>query len=126
VSRPPEEIRATVLAVAEGCAALRGTAPPRAELLEIVDARGPGFGSASAAETEAALFALHTEGYLLDPTYGAEAFALAIERARRATGPIVWWHTGGVLPAGAWLTRLAPEPTAVPTTAVPTTAGRRP
>ncbi|GAA1840311.1 D-cysteine desulfhydrase family protein [Pseudonocardia ailaonensis] len=140
VSRSPEEIRATVLDLADRCAALRGTAPPRPELLEIVDARGPGFGAASAAETEAALLALRTEGLLLDPTYGAEAFAEVLHRAGAPTraepgpdsrtglaeAPIVWWHTGGVLPAGAWLARQGSIGSPAPAHRAPIPSGRRP
>lgn len=98
VSRPPEEIRATVLALAGQCAALRGTSAPSANRLELVDARGPGFGRATPREELRALVALRTEGFLLDTTYGAEAFAVAVDLATRRR-PVVWWHTGGLIPA---------------------------
>ncbi|MDT7705250.1 MAG: hypothetical protein QOG20_857 [Pseudonocardiales bacterium] len=106
VSRPPAEIRATVLALAAQCAALRGTPAPRPDLLEIIDARGPGFGNVTPLETERARLALRTEGFLLDPTYGAEAFSVAVDRVRgHETGPVLWWHTGGVVPASSWVSR---------------------
>lgn len=101
VSRPPDQMRATVRALAQQCAALRGTAAPRDDRLELVDARGPGFGAVTRTEQDRARTALHTEGFLLDATYGAEAFAVAVERARRGRSAVVWWHTGGVVPAVA-------------------------
>lgn len=110
VSRPPDEITARVLALARDTAALAGTPPPRPELLTIVDARGPGFGVASAADRAAADVARRTEGLLLDDTYGAKAFAVALGFLCRRdpgpdppgtdpTGPVLLWHTGGVASA---------------------------
>ncbi|GAA5164191.1 D-cysteine desulfhydrase [Pseudonocardia eucalypti] len=96
VSRPPEEIGARVRRLARECAELLGTAEP-AGRLEIVDARGPGFGTASALERDRARLALRTEGLLLDETYGAEAFSASVDRL--AGGPVLFWHTGGLLPA---------------------------
>jgi 1-aminocyclopropane-1-carboxylate deaminase/D-cysteine desulfhydrase-like pyridoxal-dependent ACC family enzyme len=103
VSRPPAAARATVLATATRCAELRGGPPPRPGQLELVDAVGAGFGRTSAREDELALVALHTEGLLLDATYGAKAFAVAVDRLH--SGPVVWWHTGGVVPAVARTTK---------------------
>jgi 1-aminocyclopropane-1-carboxylate deaminase/D-cysteine desulfhydrase-like pyridoxal-dependent ACC family enzyme len=107
VSRPLPEITAMVHALAEECAELLGNPPPCAELLEIVDARGPGFGVASPADRAAARLALHAEGLLLDDTYGAKAFAVLIERLCVANGLVVFWHTGGLVPAVAALERQA-------------------
>ena len=102
VSRPPAEARTAVLGLARECAALRGTAAPDPAQLELVDARGPGFGHLTKLERERARLALHTDGLLLDATYGAEAFSIALDRVRaRPRGPVVWWHTGGVVPAVA-------------------------
>ncbi|GEL20140.1 1-aminocyclopropane-1-carboxylate deaminase/D-cysteine desulfhydrase [Pseudonocardia asaccharolytica] len=99
VSRPPEEIAARVHALAAGCAALLGTTPPRPDACTFVDARGSGFGIASELERERARLALHTEGLLLDETYGAEALSVAVDRLADGAGAVVWWHTGGILPA---------------------------
>ncbi|MFN2478626.1 MAG: 1-aminocyclopropane-1-carboxylate deaminase/D-cysteine desulfhydrase [Pseudonocardiaceae bacterium] len=99
VSRPPQEIAGNVRALGEACARLLGNPPPHPELLEIVDARGLGFGIASSADRAAARLALHTEGLLLDDTYGAKAFAVLTQRAGAAGGPVVFWHTGGLVPA---------------------------
>lgn len=101
VSRPLSQIADRVAELAGECAALLGTPAPA--LPELVDARGAGFGVASQRERECARFALHTEGLLLDHTYGAEAFAALVDRLPVA-GPAVYWHTGGTIPAIAILT----------------------
>jgi 1-aminocyclopropane-1-carboxylate deaminase/D-cysteine desulfhydrase-like pyridoxal-dependent ACC family enzyme len=96
VSRPLPDIAAHVAALAVECAALLGgpvPAPP-----EWLDARGPGFGVASPRDRDAARLALRTEGLLLDDTYGAKAFAALLDRPP-GPGPVVFWHTGGLLPA---------------------------
>jgi 1-aminocyclopropane-1-carboxylate deaminase/D-cysteine desulfhydrase-like pyridoxal-dependent ACC family enzyme len=104
VSRPLAEIRDRVLTLAAECAALLGGPPPRPGQLDMVDARGTGFGRVTALEEGRARLALRTEGLLLDATYGAEAFSVAVERLRdRPAGPVVWWHTGGVVPATEWV-----------------------
>ncbi len=101
VSRPLARIEARVWELATGCAQVLGTPVPTGGL-EIVDARGAGFGVASAGERERARLALQTEGLLLDHTYGAQALHLALEWT--ATGSVLFWHTGGLLPAVAMLT----------------------
>lgn len=109
VSRPPSETRARVLHLARGCSALRGAAGPDPDAVEIVDARGPGFGVAAPGDREAAGLALRTEGLLLDDTYGAKAFAVLLDRLRAGVpGPALYWHTGGVVSALAHL-QAAPE-----------------
>lgn len=99
VSRPLEEIRAKVDDLAAGCAALLGTPAPDPAQLTMVDARGPGFGSATDRERMHAREALWAEGLLLDETYGAEAFSAVVDLVDRPEGPVLWWHTGGLLPA---------------------------
>lgn len=102
VSRPPAEITARVHELARDCAALLGTPPPDPARLEVLDARGAGFGRAAPHELDRARLALHTEGLLLDRTYGAQAVSAMIDRLP-ATGPVVYWHTGGLVPAvAAW------------------------
>lgn len=104
VSRSPEEISSHIAELARQCASALGTAAPRLDLLEIVDGRGPGFGVASAADRDARRLALHTEGLLLDDTYGAKAFAATVDQLpRRRSRPVVYWHTGGLIPAVAAL-----------------------
>jgi D-cysteine desulfhydrase len=97
VSRPPDEIGARIVELAGAAAALVGAPPPDPGLLEVVDGRGPGFGVASAAGRDAARQALHSDGLLLDDTYGAKALAVLLARPGR--GPAVYWHTGGVASA---------------------------
>ncbi|MEJ3655265.1 pyridoxal-phosphate dependent enzyme [Actinomycetes bacterium KLBMP 9759] len=104
VSRPPAAIAARVGQLARECADLLSGPPPLVP--EIVDARGPGFGSATPHERERARLALRVEGLLLDETYGAEAFAAASDRV--GNGPVVYWHTGGALPALGSITKGAP------------------
>lgn len=117
VSRPRDEIDARVRELAAGCAELCGTPEPDPSRIEVVDARGPGFGVASARDRAAAEFALHTEGLLLDDTYGAKAFAVALDRLRGGEpGPVLYWHTGGVSSA---LAHLVPEPVRIPAPADP-------
>jgi 1-aminocyclopropane-1-carboxylate deaminase/D-cysteine desulfhydrase-like pyridoxal-dependent ACC family enzyme len=103
VSRPPDAIAAHVDELARGCATLLGTRAPTPGRLELVDARGAGFGTASPRERERAAIALHAEGLLLDGTYGAQAFSAAVDRLPTAEGPVVYWHTGGLAPAIAAL-----------------------
>lgn len=100
VSRPPEAVAERVRDLARCCAELLGTPVPAPDACEIVDARGPGFGIGSAEDHEAADLALRTEGLLLDDTYGAKAFAVAVRRLRAGDGaPLLFWHTGGVVSA---------------------------
>jgi len=117
VSRPPEEIIPKVLDLARACAAALGTAPPREDRLEVVDHRGPGFGRASVADRDAAATVLRTEGLLLDDTYGAKAFAVALARLRSGPDhdePVVLWHTGGVASALTHLGATVPATTGAP------------
>jgi D-cysteine desulfhydrase len=100
VSRPVDEISAKVLHLAERCTTVLGGPRPRTGLLEFVDARGPGFGKPSDDDRAAGLLALETEGLLLDSTYTAKSFAVLLARLRSgAAGPVVFWHTGGLVPA---------------------------
>jgi len=60
--------------------------------LLVVDARGRGYGHPTAAgESARALAAEH--GLVLDPTYGAKAFAVLPDCARRGFRRVVFWHT---------------------------------
>jgi 1-aminocyclopropane-1-carboxylate deaminase/D-cysteine desulfhydrase-like pyridoxal-dependent ACC family enzyme len=101
VSRPVDQATEEIAALAGGCAALLGV---DAGPFELIDARGPGFGQPSEAGERAASVALRTEGLLLDPVYTAKAFAVVLDLVESGTaGPIVFWHTGGVLSAAACL-----------------------
>lgn len=100
VSRPLHEITATVHQLAAGCAAALGCPGPDLGRLEMTDAIGPGFGIPSARDLAAAQTALRTEGLFLDHTYTAKALAVLLARLRAGVGgPVVFWHTGGLVPA---------------------------
>ena len=96
VSRPPGECRGRVLLLAEECASLLGVPPPRDDNVEVLDARGPGYGVPSAEGAEAADLAAGTEGLLLDPVFTAKAMGALIGMVRQGRdGPLVFIHTGG-------------------------------
>ena len=65
--------------------------------IQLVDARGPGHGVASAAGERAADTALRTEGLVVDPVYTAKT--LAVLRRLADEHSAVFWHTGGLLDA---------------------------
>ena len=65
--------------------------------MELVDARGPGYGVASADGDAAAGLVEATEGLLLDPVFTAKAMAaLAGTVGPGLSGPAVFVHTGGM------------------------------
>ena len=82
--------------LAAGCLALLAgdRAAVRADV-EIADVRGPGHGLPSAEGAAAAGLAMRTEGLMVDPVYTAKALSLLASRP--GTGPVVFWHTGGLL-----------------------------
>lgn len=109
VSRPPGEAARRVLQLARDCLALL-TGPGQhdgegagqaaavaAGDFDLVDARGPGHGMASADGDYAADAALRAEGLVVDPVYTAKALAAlgGVAAGRSA----VFWHTGGLLDA---------------------------
>jgi 1-aminocyclopropane-1-carboxylate deaminase/D-cysteine desulfhydrase-like pyridoxal-dependent ACC family enzyme len=96
VSRPPAECHDRVLRLARGCAALLRSPTPQERDVELVDARGPGYGAASAHGDAAASLAAATEGLLLDPVFTAKAMAVLVATiAKGLPGPAVFVHTGG-------------------------------
>lgn len=97
VSRPSEQMRQGVLALARACADRLGLAAPAASDVDLRDLRGPGFGVPSERDRESARLALRHEGLLLDHTYGAKAMSLVRTLlAEGAPTPVVFWHTGGL------------------------------
>lgn len=104
VSRPVDRAGPEVAALAAGGAALLAVHAPADDVVELVDARGAGFGIPSKVGEQAAAAALAAEGLLLDPVYTAKAFAVVLDLVERGVdGPIVFWHTGGLLSAVAHL-----------------------
>lgn len=104
VSRPIEEMRETVLALARAGARTLGTPPPKAADVDLRDAVGPGFGLPSNEDRASADLGLRSEGLLLDPTYTAKAMTVLRALITERPGPFVFWHTGGLSSA---LTALA-------------------
>jgi 1-aminocyclopropane-1-carboxylate deaminase/D-cysteine desulfhydrase-like pyridoxal-dependent ACC family enzyme len=93
-SRPAAQMSRRVRELAGECLAL--LAGDRAPAhVDIADVRGPGHGLPSAEGAAAAEVALRTEGLLADPVYTAKALPLLAGQP----GPVVFWHTGGVLDA---------------------------
>jgi D-cysteine desulfhydrase len=100
VSRPPEECRERVLRLAVECGALLGWPSAEPGRVEIRDARGAGYGTASAAGAQAARLAVRTDGLLLDPVFTAKAFGELLSLIRAGLqGPAVFVHTGGTAAA---------------------------
>jgi D-cysteine desulfhydrase len=96
VSRPLAECRDRVLRLARGCAALLRSPAPEERDVDLVDARGPGYGVASREGDAAARLAAATEGLLLDPVFTAKAMAVLVATVRAGLpGPAVFVHTGG-------------------------------
>ncbi len=111
VSRPAPQIRAELLALAGQCAELIHGPAVRDADLHLIDAVGPGFGRPTAADLCNIRLALHSDGVLFDPTYGAKALtAVAGLVADGERSPIVLWHGGGT-PAA--VTLLAANPLAM-------------
>jgi D-cysteine desulfhydrase len=101
VSRPVDETAERVLDLARQVAQRGGEPAPQPADVEIVDARGPGHGVASPAGSVAAAHALRWAGLVLDPVYTAKA--LAVVPSVGTDGPVLFWHTGGLLDAVAAL-----------------------
>lgn len=97
VSRPVPECEHRVLRLACAAAELCGWPEAHASDVHVRDARGPGYASPSAEGHEAARLAAHHEGLLLDSVFTAKAMAHVLRiAAEDRSGPIVFWHTGGV------------------------------
>lgn len=98
VSRPVEECRTRVAALASGAADLLGIQAPPSAAVEVVDGWiGPGYGIASDEGRTAADLVAGTEAVLLDPVFGAKAMAALLAQAHAGAldGPTVFLVTGG-------------------------------
>ncbi len=119
VSRPAQEVRARVAALAGEAAHVLGideaiTANVRIAANDVVvhdGFIGAGYGIATPEGDAAIQLAARTQGVFFDPTYTGKAFAgLAAHAARLSgAGPIVFLHTGGepALFANAWRANVA-------------------
>jgi len=73
----------------------RGVPLPAPRSLDIMDGLGQGYGHPTPeGETAARLASQH--GLILDPTYGAKAFAVLLQRATCKVRRVVFWHTFAV------------------------------
>lgn len=100
VSRPVHECRRRVAELATRAAQLLDGPAPASVMLDVRDARGPGFGQPAPQATTLARVVEATQGLRLDPVYTAKAMTLLGSVARQAQGaPVVFWHTGGTQPA---------------------------
>jgi 1-aminocyclopropane-1-carboxylate deaminase/D-cysteine desulfhydrase-like pyridoxal-dependent ACC family enzyme len=100
VSRPVAALTDHLAELTAGCARLRGCAAPDPSGLGLVDATDLPHGVMSAAQRELALAAYRHEGLLLEATYTAKAFEVAVRHAaENRHRPTVFWHTGGLLAA---------------------------
>jgi D-cysteine desulfhydrase len=97
VSRPVDECRERVRALAAGAAALGGIAAGLAEPAVLGGWIGPGYGAVSADGARAARLVAAAEGVFLDPVFGAKAMAALIAecRAGRVRGTQVFLVSGG-------------------------------
>ncbi len=71
----------------------------RADIVNMPEYIGPGYGRTTPESREAIRFLAQTEGVLLDPVYTSKAFAALMDWARRselnAASRVVFLHTGG-------------------------------
>jgi len=98
VAAPSAELTPTVVALLAALAPIAGieVAPGAVELAD--DQLGGGYGHPTDAAIEATRLLARTEGILVDPIYTAKALAGLIARVRdgRLSGPVVFWHAGGL------------------------------
>lgn len=99
VSRAPEELHAAVAGIARDCATAAGVDPvPKHRCRwRLLDGRGTGFGATEAADRELIDSIELRTRFLVDTTYNAKALRWLRDSAARLAGPVVYWHTGGVL-----------------------------
>lgn len=96
VARPPVPLVQHVAALAAATAELAGRPAPSHEPI-VVDHCGQGYAIPSEEGDAAVRLAARSEGLLLDPVYTGKAMAglIAAARARKVSGTVVFWHTGG-------------------------------
>lgn len=95
VSRSPSSIRDQVAEHARACARNLGVGEIDFDSVDIVDGRGAGFNQRDASED---LLIERVElacGLLIDPVYNAKTLGWLAQAQLR--GPVVYWHTGGLL-----------------------------
>jgi D-cysteine desulfhydrase family pyridoxal phosphate-dependent enzyme len=98
VAGSANEHRAQLDILASETCALLGISAPPSEALQLDDGfLGAGYGVPATSTHEALRLAASREGLLLDPVYTGKAMAALVAAARsRASGPLLFWHTGGM------------------------------
>ena len=100
VAKTARHLEGEIVEIAKGCCDLleRGDDDLRVSVLD--GFRGPAYGEPTAGSTAALQLLARTEGIIVDPVYTAKALHAVVEAPDDVlgTGPIVFWHTGG-LPA---------------------------
>jgi D-cysteine desulfhydrase len=98
VATPAVELRPTIASLLDELEPLTGVRPPDEAIVLDEDQLGEGYGRRTAAAEEATRLLARTEGILVDPIYTAKALAGLVGRVRdgRLTGPVVFWHAGGL------------------------------
>ena len=95
VSRPAQEMSATVHRIATACP-LRSRTPSSSMCWRIVDGRGAGFGEVDSTDRQLIHQIERETCFLVDATYNAKALRWMRESASGLRGNVVYWHTGGI------------------------------
>jgi D-cysteine desulfhydrase len=97
VSRPVDECRRRIAALATGAQELLGATPVDPGRWTVTADQLGRYGRPSRAGTDAAALVAATEGIFLDPVFGAKAMAGLVAAASRgeADGPVVFLVSGG-------------------------------
>lgn len=95
VSRSPAAIRDQLADHASACARNLGVGKIDLSAIDIVDGRGAGFKERDASEDLVIERVEQACGLLIDPVYNAKTLAWLAEAD--LPGPVVYWHTGGLL-----------------------------
>jgi D-cysteine desulfhydrase len=97
VSRPVDECRRRIAALATGAQELLGATPVHPGRWTVTGDQLGRYGRPSRAGTDAAALVATTEGIFLDPVFGAKAMAGLVAAAARgeADGPVVFLVSGG-------------------------------
>ncbi len=100
VAKTARHLEGEIIDIARGCCDLLER--PHDDLrISVLDGfRGPAYAEPTAGSTSALQLLARTEGIIVDPVYTAKALHAVVEAPGSVlgTGPIVFWHTGG-LPA---------------------------
>lgn len=97
VSRSPDALTCEIDTMAKACAGGRGESRSVRCRWSLVDGRRTGFGVSDRQEDEFVDDVRRRTGLLIDSTYNGKAMMWLREAAHRPAGPVVYWHTGGLL-----------------------------